>query len=87
MLAALVFSRTHAAGVSITVTLSTTLVATGTPQLALNSDDGAVTSVAAFGVYSKILLAYNIFADFNGHGVVDLNDVRLVRSLLGTTFP
>jgi hypothetical protein len=69
------------------VTFNPTLVATGTPQVALNSDDGVVNSVNKFGGYSKTFQAYNIFADFNGHGVVDINDVRLVRSLLGTTFP
>jgi hypothetical protein len=46
------------------------------------NDDGGVNSVDTFGVYSKTFHSYNILAD-----VVDMNDVRLVRSLFGTTFP
>lgn len=51
------------------------------------NDDGIVNSVDTVGVYSSTAQPYNILADINGDGVVDMNDVRLVRSRMGTTLP
>lgn len=52
----------------------------------LNGDfnqDGFVTSADMVGVNTAIAAAYNIFADINGDGLVDLNDVQAIRTRNG----
>jgi hypothetical protein len=47
------------------------------------NDDGFVTSADMVGVNNAKSAVYNILADINGDGVVDLNDVLIVRSRNG----
>lgn len=51
------------------------------------NDDGAVSSADLVGVNNARSAPYNIFADVNGDGIVDLTDVQIVRSRIGTTLP
>ncbi len=51
------------------------------------NDDGNVTSADMVGVHNVSAAAYNIFADENGDGVVNVADVQTVRSRLGTSLP
>ena len=51
------------------------------------NDDGVVNAVDTVGVNAKTVQPYSVFADINGDGVVDSNDVRLTRSLLGSSLP
>jgi len=51
------------------------------------NDDGVVNVVDTVGVNTKTVQPYSVFADINGDGVVDSNDVRLTRSLLGSSLP
>jgi hypothetical protein len=51
------------------------------------NDDGVVNAVDTVGVNSKINQPYNLLADINGDGVVDINDVRVTRALLGSVLP
>ena len=51
------------------------------------NDDGVVNAVDTVGVNTKTVQPYSVFADINGDGVVDSNDVRLTRSLLGSSLP
>ena len=48
------------------------------------NDDGFVTSSDIVGVYAATIGSYNIFADINGDGKVDLADVQIVRKRAGT---
>ena len=48
------------------------------------NDDGAVTSADVTLVNSGISAPYNVFADFNGDGLVDSNDLKGVRGKVGT---
>jgi hypothetical protein len=50
------------------------------------NDDGVVRSADMVSVYGATNQPYNIFADMNGDGVVDLNDVTAVRRRIGTHF-
>ena len=45
--------------------------------------DGAVTSADYLGVYYAVSQPYNIFADLNGDGVVNITDVQIARSQNG----
>ncbi len=49
--------------------------------------DGVVTSADMTGVNNATALPYDIWADMNGDGVVDINDVKLARSKIGTSLP
>jgi uncharacterized repeat protein (TIGR01451 family) len=51
------------------------------------NDDGVVNSSDAVLVNAARSQPYNQFADMNGDGVVDLNDVRIVGQRGGTTLP
>ena len=51
------------------------------------NDDGAVSATDLVGISNARLGAYNVFADINGDGVVDLNDVNLARSSIGRVLP
>ena len=46
--------------------------------------DGFVTSTDMVGVNAATVAPYNIFADIDGNGVVNVADVQVVRSRLGT---
>jgi hypothetical protein len=50
-------------------------------------DDGVVNSADFAGVNSARNQAYNLFADLNGDGVVDVNDVNIARARVGNTNP
>jgi hypothetical protein len=47
--------------------------------------DGAVTATDLVGVNDATKLAYNVFADINGDGVVNIADVTIVRVQQGAT--
>src|SRR5947208_1106950 len=49
--------------------------------------DGFVSSADMSGVFGATVIPYNIFADLNGDGTVDINDVKIARSKLGTKLP
>ena len=51
------------------------------------SDDGNVASNDMVLVNNARSMAYNVIDDINGDGVVDLNDVSLVRARIGTHLP
>lgn len=51
------------------------------------NDDGAVASNDAVGVNNASKAPYNIFADINGDGAVNLADVQVVRTRIGTSLP
>jgi hypothetical protein len=51
------------------------------------NDDGVVNSQDLVGVNGQRSAPYNIFADIDGNGVVDANDVNVVRSRVGTSNP
>jgi hypothetical protein len=51
------------------------------------SDDGNVASNDAVLVNNARALPYNVIDDINGDGVVDMNDVNLVRARIGTHLP
>ena len=51
------------------------------------SDDGNVASNDAVLVSNARALPYNVINDINGDGVVDMNDVMLVRARIGTHLP
>ncbi len=46
--------------------------------------DGSVSSADMSGVFAASVLTYNPFADLNGDGVVDVEDVRIARSRIGS---
>ena len=51
------------------------------------NDDGIVNSPDMVSVNNARSAAYNIFADMNGNGVVDITDVQIVRTNVGNTQP
>ena len=51
------------------------------------NDDGAVSASDLVGVNGAVTAPYNIFADMNGDGVVNIADVQVVRTRTGTTQP
>ena len=51
------------------------------------NDDGVVTAVDLGLDNAARSLSYNIFADADGNGIIDANDVNVVRSRLGTSQP
>jgi uncharacterized protein (DUF2141 family) len=51
------------------------------------NDDGLVSAPDLVGVNAARSQAYNIFADLNGDGVVDTNDVNVVRTQIGKSNP
>ena len=51
------------------------------------NDDGTVDATDLTGVNLGRSLAYNIFADMDGNGLVDINDLEIVRTRIGATLP
>ena len=51
------------------------------------SDDGNVASNDMVLVNNARTLPYNVIDDINGDGIVDINDVNLVRARIGTHLP
>ena len=51
------------------------------------NDDGDVNASDVVLANNATSEPYNIFADMNGDGVVDINDVQIVRSQVGNTLP
>lgn len=51
------------------------------------NDDGFVNATDQSGVNAARVQPYNILADINGSNVVDLTDVTIVRSRIGTSLP
>ena len=51
------------------------------------NDDGAVSSADLVGVNNATVTPYNIFADINGDGVVNITDVQIVKTRIGTSQP
>lgn len=53
----------------------------------LNDDDGVVNAQDLVQVNNARAAPYSIFADMNGDGVIDINDVQAVRLRIGTALP
>ena len=51
------------------------------------NDDGVVGAPDFVSVNNAISAPYNIFADMNGDGIVNLSDVQIVRTRNGTSLP
>ncbi len=51
------------------------------------NDDGIVSSADLVGINNATVAPYDIFADINGDGIVNVNDVALARTRIGTTLP
>ena len=51
------------------------------------NDDGVVSAADLVDVSNATRTAYNIIADMNGDGVVNLTDVQIVRTRAGTSLP
>ncbi len=51
------------------------------------NDDGFVSSADMVGVNNATVAAYNVFADINGDGIVNITDVQIVRTKIGTSLP
>jgi len=51
------------------------------------NDDGNVNAQDTVGVNNAISSPYNIFADMNGDGVINIADVQIVRARSGTSLP
>jgi hypothetical protein len=51
------------------------------------NDDGMVSSADLVGSNNATVAPYDIFADINGDGIVNVNDVALARTRIGTTLP
>ena len=47
--------------------------------------DGVVSSADMTAIQTATVTGYNIFADLNGDGTVDINDVKIARSRIGTS--
>jgi len=52
-----------------------------------STDDGVVNASDLVLINNARSAAYNIFADLNGDGFVDINDVSIARTRIGTTQP
>jgi hypothetical protein len=46
-------------------------------------DNGVVNSTDSANIYALTIGAYNLLADLNGDGVIDINDVKIARLRLG----
>jgi hypothetical protein len=51
------------------------------------NDDGFVSATDLVGVNNATIAPYNVFADINGDGVVNIDDVQMVRTRIGTLLP
>jgi hypothetical protein len=51
------------------------------------NDDGNVNSQDIVSVNNAVSAPYNILADLNGDGVVNIADVQIVRTRVGTSVP
>ena len=51
------------------------------------NDDGVVNSPDMTAVNNARVAAYNVLADINGSGAIDITDVTLVRARIGTVLP
>ena len=49
--------------------------------------DGVVSSADVTDVNNLTIGAYDVWADLNGDGTVDINDVKLARTKIGTSLP
>jgi hypothetical protein len=49
--------------------------------------DGVVSSADMTGVNNATVMPYDVFADLNGDGSVDINDVKIARAKIGTKLP
>jgi hypothetical protein len=51
------------------------------------NDDGVVNASDYVDINNAISQPYNVFADINGHGVINLTDVVIARGRNGTSLP
>ena len=51
------------------------------------NDDGLVNAADLVGINNATVAPFDLFADINGDGVVDVNDVALARTKIGTSLP
>ena len=49
--------------------------------------DGVVSAADMTGVNNEMGQAYDVWADLNGDGTVDINDVKVARTKIGTKLP
>ena len=84
-------ARAISAADRVTVTIGNAGITTYTRRLDVLPGDfqdrGVVDSANMLAVYYATAQPYNIFADINGDGVVDVNDVNATRSRIGTRLP
>ncbi len=75
----------------VTLTIGNANIATYTRRLDVVpgdfTDDGQVNSADILGVNRLIGAAPNVFADIDGNGTTDSNDVQWVRKKVGTRLP
>ena len=75
----------------VTVTIGSASIATYTRRLDVLSGDyldkGAVDSANMLAVYYATARPYSVFADIDGNGVVNVNDVTATRNRIGTRLP
>jgi Immunoglobulin I-set domain/Dockerin type I domain len=78
-------------GDRVTITIGNAGIATFTRRLDVLpgdfNDDGVVTSADVVGVHNASAKPYNVFADVNGDGVIDIVDANLLRFLIGDKLP
>jgi hypothetical protein len=87
----IILSQPIAAADKVTVVIGNAQISTFTRRLDVLpgdfNDDGVVTSADTVGINNATAEPYNVFADLNGDGVVDINDVRIARSRNGQRLP
>ena len=75
----------------VTITIGNAGIATYTRRLDVLpydfNDDGVVNSTDMLGIYYATATPYNVFADADGSGGVDINDVQASRTRIGTKLP
>ncbi|HEX3876034.1 MAG TPA: dockerin type I domain-containing protein, partial [Bryobacteraceae bacterium] len=49
------------------------------------NDDGSVSAADLASVGNARVTPYNLFADLNGDGTIDINDLQIVRARIGTS--
>ena len=81
--------KTIASADKVTVTIGNSQMTTYQRKLNVLpgdfNDDGNVTSADVTLINNAISGSYNLLADLNGDGLIDINDLKLVRGKIGST--